>query len=392
MSQAAVSRVFTPGTSVSDRMRKRVQTAARQLNYVPNTLARSLMTQQSNIVASPDDVPSFKNAVSNWEQTGDGSLHLSIEEAQKWDENFYQPRVGGRELVDRLQQTGTLANGEAISYARGLVVDAYRSLRRVQHGGNWVGYNAMLMRFPAQHTSIATFCNFEGVEAERLSEGVVDIVLAENLGPAESAPTPQEPVATAQTKSLPNRRFIGRYFAAESDTVFDVTEQQGSLALAVGSTSLPLTAVGPTKFAVAGYPATVQFSLAEGQDPARSLELGIGDDPPTRATRFAPATPTATALQVYTGTFHSPELDLSWSIVGKDGRLAVRREKRKFILSVEPLEPAMSDAFTSESGLLRFTRDSTGRVSGFDLSSSRMRGIRFELQAGANIDGQGVAK
>jgi len=51
VSQAAVSRVFTPGTSVSDRMRKRVQTAARQLNYVPNTLARSLMTQQSNIVA-----------------------------------------------------------------------------------------------------------------------------------------------------------------------------------------------------------------------------------------------------------------------------------------------------------------------------------------------------
>jgi DNA-binding LacI/PurR family transcriptional regulator len=32
-------------------MRQRVQLAARQLNYVPNTLARSLMTQQSNIVA-----------------------------------------------------------------------------------------------------------------------------------------------------------------------------------------------------------------------------------------------------------------------------------------------------------------------------------------------------
>jgi DNA-binding LacI/PurR family transcriptional regulator len=51
VSQSAVSRVFTPGSSASEEMRRAVLEAARKLNYVPNTLARSLSTQRSNIVA-----------------------------------------------------------------------------------------------------------------------------------------------------------------------------------------------------------------------------------------------------------------------------------------------------------------------------------------------------
>lgn len=51
VSIAAVSRAFTPGASISKELADRVFTAARQLNYVPNNLARSLITRQTNIVA-----------------------------------------------------------------------------------------------------------------------------------------------------------------------------------------------------------------------------------------------------------------------------------------------------------------------------------------------------
>lgn len=50
VSQSAVSRVFTPGASVSNAMRERVQSAANQLGYRPNALARSLITGQSRII------------------------------------------------------------------------------------------------------------------------------------------------------------------------------------------------------------------------------------------------------------------------------------------------------------------------------------------------------
>jgi DNA-binding LacI/PurR family transcriptional regulator len=51
VSIAAVSRAFKRGSSISPETAEKVFQAARQLKYVPNTLASSLITRQTNIVA-----------------------------------------------------------------------------------------------------------------------------------------------------------------------------------------------------------------------------------------------------------------------------------------------------------------------------------------------------
>lgn len=50
VSQSAVSRVFTPGASVSPAMAEKVRKAADELGYRPNNLARSLITGKSRII------------------------------------------------------------------------------------------------------------------------------------------------------------------------------------------------------------------------------------------------------------------------------------------------------------------------------------------------------
>ncbi|MEL6516550.1 MAG: LacI family DNA-binding transcriptional regulator [Pseudomonadota bacterium] len=50
VSQSAVSRVFTPGASVSQKMADKVRAAADELGYRPNVLARSLITGRSRII------------------------------------------------------------------------------------------------------------------------------------------------------------------------------------------------------------------------------------------------------------------------------------------------------------------------------------------------------
>jgi DNA-binding LacI/PurR family transcriptional regulator len=50
VSQSAVSRVFTPGASVSEAMAERVRSVAEELGYRPNVLARSLITGRTRIV------------------------------------------------------------------------------------------------------------------------------------------------------------------------------------------------------------------------------------------------------------------------------------------------------------------------------------------------------
>lgn len=50
VSRSAVSRTFTPGASVSDRMRRKVEKAARDLGYHPNALASSLTTGRTKLI------------------------------------------------------------------------------------------------------------------------------------------------------------------------------------------------------------------------------------------------------------------------------------------------------------------------------------------------------
>jgi DNA-binding LacI/PurR family transcriptional regulator len=51
VSRSAVSRSFTPGAYVSEAIRKKVHLAAKELGYLPNALARSLIGGESSLVA-----------------------------------------------------------------------------------------------------------------------------------------------------------------------------------------------------------------------------------------------------------------------------------------------------------------------------------------------------
>ncbi|MBN8414410.1 LacI family DNA-binding transcriptional regulator [Halomonas litopenaei] len=51
VSQSAVSRTFSPEAKVSEKTRRKVMEAARELGYRPNTIARSLITRSSRTIA-----------------------------------------------------------------------------------------------------------------------------------------------------------------------------------------------------------------------------------------------------------------------------------------------------------------------------------------------------
>ncbi|WP_261881606.1 LacI family DNA-binding transcriptional regulator [Vibrio pelagius] len=51
VSQASVSRAFTPGSQISKANKEKILQAAKQLNYVPNAMARALISSHSNCIA-----------------------------------------------------------------------------------------------------------------------------------------------------------------------------------------------------------------------------------------------------------------------------------------------------------------------------------------------------
>ena len=133
--------------------------------------------------------------MSDWEQTGDGSVLTTVEDLARWVRNFDDPQVGGTALVDELQRKGRLASGEEIDYAAGLRHATHRGTATVGHNGSWAGYRSSLLRFPSEKTAVIVLCNAETAEAGTIARKIADVVLAGRLGPAvpaspEPSPTP----------------------------------------------------------------------------------------------------------------------------------------------------------------------------------------------------------
>ncbi|HEU6450835.1 MAG TPA: serine hydrolase [Gemmatimonadaceae bacterium] len=353
---------------------------------------------------APDSADGFVNSMSNWEETGDGAVQLSVEDALLWDENFYHPRVGGERMVKWLQERGTLANGDSIDYARGLFVDSYRGLRRVQHGGDWIGYHAAYARFPEQHTSVVTFCNSDGISPEGLADKVADVVLADVFREGKEVAAAREGGAAGTDSSAASRAapatavtgagadtsgtiaessMVGNYYVSSTNTVFKVSTGEKGLRLRVLGQDFPLERSGPTTMSVPDFPVKIVFTAdtSGANTPARSARLIIGSGEGNEGMRFTPTTPNAATLKAYAGSYYSPELGVTWPIVFENGKLVLKLDPGSLTEIAGELAPAMRDAFTAGGGFLQFQRDKSGRVTGFALSASRMRDIGFVRRA-----------
>lgn len=172
--------------------------------------------------------------VSYFEQTGDGAVHTSVGDLLKWDENFYSGQIGGKELLAELALPGRLNNGKTLNYAKGLMVEKYRGLPIVEHGGSWGGYRAQLLRFPEQHFSVACLCNVGNAEPEKRALRIADIYLSEQM--KEPAPRAKEPGQRLKRESVqvtPENlaRYKGSFRSEELRATYLLAVEDGKLKL-----------------------------------------------------------------------------------------------------------------------------------------------------------------
>jgi len=95
VSQAAVSRTFTPGASVAPATRDKVLAAAKMLGYRPNAIARSLITHTTNIIgivlvrfSNPFYWHVFKQFTKKLQQQGYWTLLFNVAEDEQVEETL----------------------------------------------------------------------------------------------------------------------------------------------------------------------------------------------------------------------------------------------------------------------------------------------------------------
>jgi CubicO group peptidase (beta-lactamase class C family) len=228
--------------------------------------------------------------VSYFEQTGDGAVHTSIGDLQKWDENFYSAKIGGKDFLTEIQERGTLNNGRVLDYAKGLMIEEYRGLPTVRHGGAWGGYRAELLRFPGQHFSVACLCNLGDANPTKRAHAVADVYLGALMKPkGEQKKDEEEQKKKKESISLTTEQlqpYAGDYWSEDLGVTYRmaITDSQLNLQTVLDAAGLPrqnnlstqgFRATGSDEFEVSGTPGVLHFKR-DDKNVVKGFRLDFG--------------------------------------------------------------------------------------------------------------------
>jgi hypothetical protein len=308
----------------------------------------------------------------------------TVEDLALWDENFYNPRVGGPEVIKQMLERGKLNNGEMLDYASGLSIGTYRGLNTVDHGGADAGYRADLIRFPDQHFSAACLCNLATANPSDLTRKVAEIYLAKEMKPAEAAHADDSKPVELTPEQMQVR--VGTYGNVKDEDDFVRWVIKGGK-LQVGNfgedDTYPVKALSENQFHLLISPVDFTFLPAKSGGPL-SFTIKQEDGKIETFAAIPPFAPLPAQLAEYAGVYSSPEIDplyelkvenvhvAGWDPSEQDQpRLVLRRLKN------DPLRPVARDFFAASVGKIRFTRNANGEVDGFLLSTGRVVKLRF---------------
>ena len=208
--------------------------------------------------AAPGAAPggAYRAQETNLATVGATSLLTTAGELVRWTEALHAGRVGGPALRERMLAPGRLADGTALDYAAGLIVDTYRGLATIGHNGSDAGYLADVVHFPGARLTVAGLCNSRTRSAYRLTRRVADIYLAERLAaappvaaPPGAPPAPAAPgPAGASVSAAALAAYAGRYYSPELDVVWEIATAGDTLVLHRPKEVVPLAALGDDRF------------------------------------------------------------------------------------------------------------------------------------------------
>lgn len=333
------------------------------------------------------DNGSFMIKDSSRPSVGPGGVVTTLEDLLLWDRNFYDPRVGGDEVLQQMLTPGRLTNGRSSREAAGLIVDRYRGQPIVEHSGRGRGFACQMLRFPEQHFSVIVLFNLHRAPADQRCFDIADIYLADVFPAAptrhlEPAPTGDLSVVVAADKL---QGLTGLY--VEGGDVLEIAFRDGALSATInGRITRALTPLGSNRFRVEGRAWSLQFPLKTDAKPV-SVALEIKSEPDPMIFRV-PYTVSVEEARDFLGQYRSEELDAVYHVLFEQGRLLIRfDDPSKREVFPDPLIRLTGDSFTDGAMTqIRFLRGRDQIVTGLRIDDPRVSNIRF---AKLNLPGDG---
>jgi CubicO group peptidase (beta-lactamase class C family) len=205
----------------------------------------------SGYLPSPEG--GYKIHMTQLDMIGDGGIYTTVEDFFKWDLNFYNNKLGNgtKDLIDLVLTTAKLNDGKEIDYAFGLVVNRYRGLKLISHGGSFVGYKSHYLQFPEQKFSVVILSNLGSFNPGKLARAIADIYLVDQFTETPQARQLLPPEKKTESITLSSEtlaEFTGEYYSDELDTNAYFRMENDNLVLKLGRHENNLTPIANESF------------------------------------------------------------------------------------------------------------------------------------------------
>jgi CubicO group peptidase (beta-lactamase class C family) len=327
---------------------------------------------------------SIRARSSLYDLVGAGGVLTTVEDLYLWVQNFYEPKVGNKELISLLTTPGTLNSGEKMNYAFGMWRGEYKGLPRITHSGNMSGYRAQLLSFPEQKFTVIALSNNSAILPSVIVSKLADIYLEGQLKPQQpsqkrDAETLPPAIALPEKEAL---RYAGIYAHPESGRVFKMSVKDGKLINSgLLSNEIPVTPISENRLLlVAGTDVTELNPVFNQSGTISEIRILTKSGKPDVFVPVKPPFDSPQQLSEYAGTYYSDEFDADYKISLKGNNLSLQIGE-----NLNPaLTAAYADVFTTAGGQinLSFTRDGEGKIAGFVFNSAvderDVKGVAFK--------------
>jgi CubicO group peptidase (beta-lactamase class C family) len=325
----------------------------------------------------PGEEGKYRNFISTFDCVGSGGLFTSVEDLFLWDQNFYHYKVGGKDLIDLMHTRGKLNSGQELDYAFALSIGRYKGLKTVSHGGALGGYRSAFVRFPEQNFSVICLSNLSSFNPSRLALQVADIYLEDQFTEDKAKPE-AKPADRVEFITLPKKMLqekAGAYIAPKYGALIRLGLKGKTLILEASGQRFALAAVSEAEFEVLKAPVDIRIKF-EKQKRGKPILMHVYQEGQESETyeSFEPVNPTPGQLKEYTGDYDSDELQVTFRLDLKEGKLHFIHKNAP----ESPLQPTLKDKFTVGGYRINFIRDEEKKLTGFTLDAGRVKNLRFD--------------
>jgi D-aminopeptidase len=318
-----------------------------------------------------DAVTGFRRAAHAYPQGGEGGLTSTVEDLLIWSRHFDQPSLEPRTLPAQLAAVVPLTGGHTNKYRRGIQSDDLRGLATVGHGGLWPGFRTEFLRVPDAQLTVVVIANLGSVDPWRQARAIASLAL-EGGGKLKPAPAP---ITAAEIKPI-----AGTWFNAEEPSLFDLAWRNNEAT--VTQNGLPFALGRRADGWLAAERGSFEFALKPGPKGTVRVDLGAG-----RILTFKKLGRRKSVPATLAGTYESADCGATWKIarqgadwtVGVSGPLIAGGAPWPVRgVDTDTVEIETPGGWIAVTQLARIVRDRAGRLLTLEVSTGRIKKMRFE--------------